>query len=45
MSGGDGQVHLHRDGPVATLVFDRPATRNAMTWTMPALAASSCKSN
>ena len=22
MSGGDGQVHLHRDGPVATLVFD-----------------------
>ena len=30
----DGAVHLERDGPVARITFDRPAARNAMTWTM-----------
>lgn len=29
-----GTVRLTIDGPVATIVFDRPAARNAMTWTM-----------
>ena len=40
---GDGQVHLHRDGPVATLVFDRPATRNAMTWSMYEALGAHCR--
>jgi enoyl-CoA hydratase/carnithine racemase len=30
----DGQVRLAIDGGIATIVFDRPAARNAMTWTM-----------
>ena len=30
----DGAVHLSIDGAVATVVFDRPAARNAMTWHM-----------
>jgi enoyl-CoA hydratase/carnithine racemase len=30
----DGEVRYVREGPVATVVFDRPAARNAMTWTM-----------
>lgn len=30
----EGTVTLTRDGPVATIVFDRPHARNAMTWTM-----------
>ena len=30
----DGNVHYTRDGEVATVIFDRPAARNAMTWTM-----------
>lgn len=30
----DGEVRYVRDGPVAKIVFDRPAARNAMTWTM-----------
>ena len=30
----DGAVHLERDGPIARITFDRPAARNAMTWTM-----------
>ena len=30
----DGEVHYQRDGAVATVVFDRPAARNAMTWHM-----------
>lgn len=30
----DGNVHFHCDGPVASIVFDRPAARNAMTWHM-----------
>jgi enoyl-CoA hydratase len=30
----DGEVHYVRDGQVATVIFDRPAARNAMTWRM-----------
>jgi enoyl-CoA hydratase len=30
----DGEVRYLRDGAVATVVFDRPAARNAMTWRM-----------
>ncbi len=30
----DGTVHLQIDGPIASVVFDRPQARNAMTWAM-----------
>lgn len=30
----NGTVKLATEGPVATLLFDRPAARNAMTWQM-----------
>jgi enoyl-CoA hydratase/carnithine racemase len=30
----DGEVRYSRDGEVATVIFDRPAARNAMTWRM-----------
>ena len=30
----DGEVRYVRDGEVATVMFDRPAARNAMTWRM-----------
>jgi enoyl-CoA hydratase len=30
----DGEVRYGRDGEVATVIFDRPAARNAMTWRM-----------
>jgi enoyl-CoA hydratase/carnithine racemase len=30
----DGQVRVEREGAIARVVFDRPAARNAMTWTM-----------
>jgi enoyl-CoA hydratase len=30
----DGQVHLRIDGAIASVTFDRPEARNAMTWTM-----------
>ena len=30
----DGQVRLSIDGAFASIVFDRPAARNAMTWAM-----------
>jgi enoyl-CoA hydratase/carnithine racemase len=30
----DGEVRYRRDGEVATVIFDRPAARNAMTWRM-----------
>jgi enoyl-CoA hydratase len=30
----DGQVHLRVDGPIASVTFDRPEARNAMTWAM-----------
>lgn len=29
-----GQVHLHIEAGVASIVFDRPQARNAMTWAM-----------
>lgn len=38
-----GQVRLHIDGPVATLIFDRPAARNAMTWAMYEALAGHCR--
>jgi enoyl-CoA hydratase/carnithine racemase len=30
----DGEVRYVREGPVAKVIFDRPAARNAMTWRM-----------
>jgi enoyl-CoA hydratase/carnithine racemase len=30
----DGEVRYGRDGETATVIFDRPAARNAMTWRM-----------
>lgn len=30
----EGAVHLERQGPLATVTFDRPQERNAMTWAM-----------
>jgi enoyl-CoA hydratase len=30
----DGEVRYCREGEVATVIFDRPAARNAMTWRM-----------
>lgn len=30
----DGEVRYSREGVVATVIFDRPAARNAMTWRM-----------
>ena len=30
----EGEVRLMRDGAVATILFDRPQARNAMTWRM-----------
>lgn len=30
----DGAVHLTVDGPIASITFDRPQARNAMTWGM-----------
>lgn len=38
----DGQVRLVREGPVATVLFDRPRARNAMTWTMYEELAAAC---
>ncbi|MES3001912.1 MAG: enoyl-CoA hydratase/isomerase family protein [Pseudomonadota bacterium] len=34
MSSNDGVTRLAIDGAVATITFDRPAARNAMTWAM-----------
>lgn len=31
---GEGTVHLAVEGPVASVTFDRPEARNAMTWAM-----------
>lgn len=39
----DGQVTLARDGAVATVWFDRPAARNAMTTTMYAQFSEHCE--
>jgi enoyl-CoA hydratase/carnithine racemase len=30
----DGEVRYSQDGAIATVIFDRPAARNAMTWRM-----------
>src|SRR5260370_17959793 len=30
----DGEVRYARDGKIATVIFDRPGARNAMTWRM-----------
>ena len=39
----DGEVHYVRDGSVATVTFDRPAARNAMTWRMYEQLAEACR--
>src|SRR5271165_542274 len=38
----DGEVRYVRDGNVATIIFDRPAARNAMTWRMYEQLADAC---
>ncbi|HWP25351.1 MAG TPA: enoyl-CoA hydratase/isomerase family protein [Xanthobacteraceae bacterium] len=38
----DGEVRLLRQGAIATILFDRPAARNAMTWTMYESLAAAC---
>ena len=38
----DGEVRYVRDGNVATIIFDRPAARNAMTWQMYEQLADAC---
>ena len=38
----DGEVRLLRDGAVATILFDRPQARNAMTWHMYEGLAAAC---
>lgn len=42
-AGSDGQVRLTVQGQVATLTFDRPAARNAMTWAMYEQLATHCR--
>ena len=39
----DGEVRLVRDGAVATILFDRPQARNAMTWRMYEGLAVACE--
>jgi enoyl-CoA hydratase/carnithine racemase len=39
----DGEVRLIRDGAVATILFDRPQARNAMTWRMYEGLAAACE--
>jgi len=38
----DGEVRLVRDGAIATILFDRPQARNAMTWRMYEGLAAAC---
>lgn len=38
----DGEVRVLRDGGVATILFDRPQARNAMTWRMYEGLAAAC---
>src|SRR5262249_28616896 len=38
----DGEVRYVRNGAVATVTFDRPAARNAMTWRMYEQLAEAC---
>ncbi|MFJ4289367.1 enoyl-CoA hydratase/isomerase family protein [Cupriavidus sp. NPDC089707] len=42
-AGSDGQVRLTVQGQVATLTFDRPAARNAMTWAMYEQLGTHCR--
>lgn len=39
----EGSVHLGRAGRIATLSFDRPLARNAMTWAMYGQLAAHCR--
>lgn len=39
----DGTVRLSIDGAIASIVFDRPAARNAMTWAMYEQLAAICQ--
>ena len=39
----DGEVRYIRDGDVATVMFDRPAARNAMTWRMYEQLGEACE--
>jgi enoyl-CoA hydratase/carnithine racemase len=39
----DGEVRLVHEGTVATILFDRPQARNAMTWQMYEGLAAACK--
>jgi enoyl-CoA hydratase len=38
----EGDVRYSRDGAVATVIFDRPAARNALTWRMYEQLAAAC---
>jgi enoyl-CoA hydratase len=38
-----GTVHLSIEGPIATVTFDRPEARNAMTWAMYESLVRSCE--
>ena len=40
---GEGIVRYQRDGAVATVIFDRPEARNAMTWTMYRQLTEACE--
>lgn len=42
-AGHDGSVHLRIDAGIARVVFDRPAARNAMTWSMYEQLGSICE--
>jgi enoyl-CoA hydratase/carnithine racemase len=39
----EGEVRYLRDGDVATVIFDRPAARNAMTWRMYEQLGEACE--
>lgn len=41
--GTEGRVRLEHQGAIATLVFDRPAARNAMTWAMYEQLGAHCR--
>ena len=40
---GEGTVRYRRDGAIATVIFDRPEARNAMTWTMYRQLTEACE--
>ncbi|MEO7548831.1 MAG: enoyl-CoA hydratase/isomerase family protein, partial [Ramlibacter sp.] len=43
MTTGEGAVRLEIEGRVASVLFDRPQARNAMTWSMYEALGSICK--